>query len=548
MYCVIFGVSSIASGLGQPHIIYIVADDLGWNDVGYHGSDQIPTPNIDALAYNGLILNSHYVQASSTPSRTALFTGKYPIKLGMQGPSFIPSEPRALPLTKILPEYLKDLGYATHLVGKWDMGYSRWNETPTARGFDSHLGYYTNFISYYDYLNTLTVDDVPYTGFDLRRDTAPAWDLQGKYATDVFTEHAVSLVKKHDDSKPLFLMVAHVAPHAANDGKLLEAPQDTIDKFRHIIDSNRRTYAAMVSKLDDSVGALIEALQEKQMLDNSIVVFISDNGAPTLGAYRNWGSNYPLRGTKHTLFEGGVRGVALVWSSLIHQRPRVSNELMHITDWLPTLYSAAGGDITGLDPEIDGIDQWPTFAYDLPSARNDVLLNIDESTRNAALRFYNWKLIVGTTYNGTYNKYFGESGKVNIRDIGYDYEAVHNSLAGISIGKTTYPTPMEVYEQFREQATLRCLHDSTKKNPCDPSDAGTVCLYDIPNDPCEENDLSNYFPSVVRRMKRALVDYRSGLVEQQNKEPDIHSADPKFFNYTWSPWLDGCVSDSPCQA
>lgn len=151
----------------------------------------------------------------------------------------------------------------------------------------------------------------------------------------------------------------------------------------------------MVSKLDDSVGALIEALQEKQMLDNSIVVFISDNGAPTLGAYRNWGSNYPLRGTKHTLFEGGVRGVALVWSSLIHQRPRVSNELMHITDWLPTLYSAAGGDITGLDPEIDGIDQWPTFAYDLPSARNDVLLNIDESTRNAALRFYNWKLIVG---------------------------------------------------------------------------------------------------------------------------------------------------------
>lgn len=150
-----------------------------------------------------------------------------------------------------------------------------------------------------------------------------------------------------------------------------------------------------MSKLDESVGEIVSTLQSSGLLDNSIIVFITDNGAPTTGVHRNWGSNFPLRGIKHTLFEGGVRGVALVWSPLLHQRPRVSNELMHVTDWLPTLYSAAGGDLSNLDPDIDGIDQWPTFAYDLPSARNDVLLNIDENTRNAALRFYNWKLIVG---------------------------------------------------------------------------------------------------------------------------------------------------------
>lgn len=152
----------------------------------------------------------------------------------------------------------------------------------------------------------------------------------------------------------------------------------------------------MVSKLDDSVGSVVEALQTKGMLQNSIIVFISDNGAPTVGPFSNWGSNYPLRGIKDTLFEGGVRSVACIWSPLLVQSSRVSTDLVHITDWLPTLFTAAGGDISQLDPELDGIDQWSSLVYDLPSPRNDILINIDEKTRNAALRFYNWKLIVGT--------------------------------------------------------------------------------------------------------------------------------------------------------
>lgn len=154
----------------------------------------------------------------------------------------------------------------------------------------------------------------------------------------------------------------------------------------------------MVSKLDESVGKVVDALQKKNMLSNSIIVFISDNGAPTEGFYSNWGSNYPLRGLKATLFEGGIRTVAFAWSPLIIQTGRVSNDLIHITDWLPTLFTAAGGDIGLLDPELDGMDQWSSFVYDLPSPRNDILLNIDEETRNAALRFYNWKLIVGKSF------------------------------------------------------------------------------------------------------------------------------------------------------
>jgi arylsulfatase B len=155
----------------------------------------------------------------------------------------------------------------------------------------------------------------------------------------------------------------------------------------------------MVSKLDDSVGAVFEALDSKNMLQNTIVVFLSDNGAPTVGLFHNWGSNYPLRGIKDTLFEGGIRTVACIWSPLLVQSSRVSTDLIHITDWLPTLFTAVGGDLGVLDLEIDGIDQWSSLVYDLPSARNDIPLNIDEKTRNAALRFSNWKLIIGRKFN-----------------------------------------------------------------------------------------------------------------------------------------------------
>lgn len=527
------------SSAGRPHIVFIVADDLGWNDVGFHGSNQIPTPNIDALAYNGIILNSHYVQSMGTPSRAALFTGKYPTRLGMQGPSIEVSEKRTLPEGKILPQYFKEMGYSTYLIGKWDLGYSSWNATPTQRGFDHHFGYFNEFTSYYDYLSTWKMKDKEYSGFDLRRDKAPSWESVGGYATDVFTEYAVNTIQNHELGTPLFMMVSHLAVHSGNEGKPLEAPQDAINKLKHIVDANRRTYAAMVTKLDESVGTVIQALASKGMLQNTVVAFISDNGAPSIGHFRNWGSNYPLRGIKDTLFEGGVRSVACVWSPLLVQSGRVSRDLMHITDWLPTLFTAAGGDSSLLDLDIDGIDQWASLVYDLPSARSDVLLNIDEKTRNAALRLSNWKLIVGSSNNGSYNGYLGEPVLENIQEPQYDLNAVYDSPAGQSVRKASYtPLDVEEYARIRNRATVKCAPNG-EKNPCDPS-SNPVCLYDIPSDPCEENDLAKYFPSVVRRLKRSLVEYRKDLKPQLEQEFDIEKADPKLFKYTWNPWI-GCA-------
>ncbi|XP_023025565.2 arylsulfatase B [Leptinotarsa decemlineata] len=545
--CLAFSTGVVSSD-DQPNVVFIVADDLGWYDVGFHGGNQIPTPNIDALAYNGIILNSHYVQPGSTSTRAALLTGKYPFRLGLQGSSFSPADRRFLPEGKLMPGYFKDLGYSTHLVGKWHMGYSRWNETPTSRGFDHHFGYYNGFTSYFDYLTTWTFDNKEYTGFDLRKDGVPAFEEVGKYATDAFTEYTVKTIEEHDNSKPLFIMLAHLAVHAGNVGKRLEAPQETINKFKHVEDSNRRTYAAMVSKLDDSVGSIVEALETKKILQNTIIVFLSDNGAPTVGSgFRNWGSNYPLRGMKGTLFEGGIRSVALIYSPLLVQPGRVSTDLMHVTDWLPTLYSAVGADTSVLDPDLDGIDQWSSLVYDLPSARNDILINLDEKTRNAALRFYNWKLIVGSNQNESYNDYYGDTVTGDIEEQLYNSSAVYDSPAGTTIRKINYVPLMEVeYEGLRKGSTVKCLDPKAPKNACDPS-SGALCLYDIPSDPCEENDLAKFFPSVVRRMKRALVDYRKTLVDQFAEETDIESANPKLFNHVWNPWLDCTNSDCSIQ-
>nr|CAD7402131.1 unnamed protein product [Timema cristinae] len=178
-----------AALFGRPHIIFIVADDMGWNDISFHGSDQIPTPNIDALAFNGVILNSQYAQPVCTPSRAALMTGKYPIHTGetviplqrtvihgqkvqlllplcpplfkgMQGYPLLGAEPRGLPPGKLLPEYLRELGYTNRAIGKWHLGFYKRELTPTYRGFDSHLGYWTGFVSYYDYILQDKVGDI----------------------------------------------------------------------------------------------------------------------------------------------------------------------------------------------------------------------------------------------------------------------------------------------------------------------------------------------------------------------------------------------------
>ncbi|KAI8440600.1 hypothetical protein MSG28_001821 [Choristoneura fumiferana] len=381
-----------AGAAARPHIVLIVADDLGWNDVGFHGSDQIPTPNIDALAYSGRPLQQYYVAPICTPSRAALMTGKYPIHTGMQHGVIYGMEPRGLPLSeKILPQYLKELGYKTHLVGKWHLGHYKKEYLPLNRGFDSHTGFWTGKIDMYDHTN----QEHNTWGTDFRRGFEVAHDLFGQYATDVYTDEAIKVITAHNKTEPLFLMIAHSAVHSGNRDEFLRAPDSVVNQFEHIKDYQRRKFAAVMSKLDESVGKVVESLQSGGLLENSIVIFTTDNGGAAAGFNDNAASNYPLRGVKNTLWEGGVRGAALLWSPLLACKSKVASQSMHISDWLPTLVSAAGGNASNIE-NIDGFDLWPALSEDQPSVRTSILHNIDDIFGSAAISVDKWKLHKGT--------------------------------------------------------------------------------------------------------------------------------------------------------
>ncbi|XP_034950888.1 arylsulfatase B-like isoform X2 [Chelonus insularis] len=518
----------------KPNIIVMIADDLGWNDVSYHGSNQIPTPNIDALAYNGVILRNHYVLPICTPSRTAFFTGRYPIRDGMYGYPLKAGEPRGIPLnTTLLPQHLRNLGYSTHIVGKWHTGYQSDDFTPARRGFETFFGYYNGYISYFDYLASNEKDNV--TGYDMHRDNAkeikPDWSHTNKYATDVFTDEAIKVIDNHNSNKPLYLQISHLAPHSSDQRHPLEVRdmKEVNRTFGHISDISRRQYAGMVSALDESVGRVVEALSQNNMLENSIILFMSDNGAQTIGFLKNHGSNYPFRGLKFTLYEGGVHGVACVYSPLIKYRQRVSENFIHITDWLPTLYSAAGGHSADLGM-IDGVDQWLTISRRKRSRRHSLLVNIDDSVNLEAAIIGQYKLLKGASPE--YDSYYGE----NVDDDdpstpAYDLDAVSNSLAGQAIARVS-----GAYLSRKQMLQLR----STSKIICKPfsqySNCSDRCLFDLTVDPCETTDISQQYPEVVRTLEDYIDGYRRVLLQQNKTYVDPNSL-PYHFGGVWMPWL-----------
>ncbi|CAM1306618.1 Uncharacterised protein g4415 [Pycnogonum litorale] len=376
-----------------PNIVFIVADDLGWNDVSWHNS-EIWSPNLQKLVEQGVELNQYYVQPICTPSRSAFMTGRYPFHIGTQHNVFHPLQNVSVPLSfTLLPELLKKSDYKTHLIGKWHLGYCRWNMTPTYRGFDSFYGYYNGAEDYYTHERICYSAErkVPgrCQGLDFRDDTRVVLDKNGTYSTSIFRTRALQIIEDHPKERPLFLQLSFQAVHYP-----LQVPERYLRHYWNVEDRARRTYSGMVSALDEAVGDVVDALKRNDLYENTVIVFTTDNGGETLYGGNNW----PLRGNKETLWEGGTRGVAFVHSPLLEKRGYVNDELIHAVDWLPTFL-----DIGRVHHEpsdgIDGISQWKTISRRLRSNRTEFVYNIflgeDGGIHDAGLRLGKYKLLLG---------------------------------------------------------------------------------------------------------------------------------------------------------
>nr|XP_037280633.1 arylsulfatase J-like [Rhipicephalus microplus] len=532
-----------------PNMVFILADDVGWADTSLVGGYQIPTPNLDALAANGLLLTQHYTMQTCTPSRAALLTGLYPIRMGMQRDVLLPAQPGGMNLSvPTLAERLKDLGYKTHALGKWHLGYSSIDYTPTRRGFDTFFGYY-NTAKYY-YFAALNFDNR--CGRDYWDDEQLVTDADGVYDTDLITNRAVDIISKHDTDKPLFMYMASLAAHGETMTRTTDAPERNLAKFPYIGDRNRTLLAGTVDALDEAVGRIVEALHSRGMLANSVVVFASDNGGSPWGMYSNTGSNWPLRGVKGTLWEGGIRVPAIVWSPLLLRGTGVVlPRLAHLVDWLPTLYSAAGGNVSDLGT-IDGLDLWPALSTAKSGStsawpRSEFLINIDTASGTSGYRDGNHKLLLFTSSKSNHTNPFNDKTlQKHIPVPGgmpeFESEAaaeeyldllMKSSLAWKTLEELHVDAPClaGALDGWRVKAAVRC---SPQQSGFNPRSEGRY-LFDIESDPCELNDLSSTLPSVVDRLLKKLESYTGGVVPPRPLIMDPMGY-PSFNDCVWAPW------------
>ena len=365
------------SSMHQPHLLFVLVDDLGHANVGFHWRGGVPppaevaTPHIDGLADSGMVLNRHYVFRMCTPSRTSFLSGRFPVHVTESLRD--PSEPNAgMPRNMTgIGLVLKQAGYATFQVGKWDAGMATVTHTPRGRGFDSSLGYFEHKNDFWT-KGIMQSKCLDAGGVGAYANLTDLWDTDQPAASEMFDEsvyeeglfrdRALSILRAHDPRIPLFLLYT---PHVAH--VPLQAPSTYIERFAHLTRADdegvcraqtrrsfcalcrgptpawpaarplpcRALYAAMVSFLDDALGELIATLRARSMYEHSLVVLSSDNGGP-VDLEESAANNYPLRGGKYSDFEGGVRATALVAGGVLPRalRGTTSDAVMHIADWV----------------------------------------------------------------------------------------------------------------------------------------------------------------------------------------------------------------------
>lgn len=340
---------------GRPNIILIVADDLGYSDVGFNGCQDIPTPNIDRIASQGVRFDAGYVCFSvCSPSRAGMLTGRYPQRFGYErNVLYIPDDP-AMGLSReeeLFPARLQQAGYQTALLGKWHLG-AHPELHPLKRGFSEWYGflggghqYHPDSLRIIDPMQVFTEEGSYRTW--MNRGLEPV--KEADYVTDALSREAVSFIERNRQ-QPFFLYLAYNAPHTP-----LQATADRLQKFNHLKDKQRRTYAAMVSALDDGVGRVLETLDKHGLASNTMVIFLSDNGGPL---QHNGSRNGDLRGMKGGLYEGGIRvPFAIRWPGRIPAGSQYTKPVISL-DIAATIAAQVAGQSRPKHP-LDGKDLMP---------------------------------------------------------------------------------------------------------------------------------------------------------------------------------------------
>ncbi|MCL4109341.1 UNVERIFIED_CONTAM: hypothetical protein GTU68_038970 [Idotea baltica] len=383
----------------QPNLVHIIADDLGWNDVSFHGS-EIQTPQIDRLANESVILDRFYVTPICSPTRAGVLTGRYPFRFGIWGGVVSPTKRHGLPPSELTaPELLAAAGYQQRAIfGKWHLGLASMKFHPIRHGFTEFYGHYNGAIDYFSRMR--------FGQLDWHRDTESIHE--DGYSTDLIGDASVEFIDRQKRGDPFYLLVAFNAPHSPIQAQPADLQQYNFDPQgprapntdagiskrenfpeygeRGKGNTVRQTFAAMTSAMDRNVGRILNALDRNGLSENTLVIFHSDNG----GDPKHGGDNSPLRGKKFSTWEGGVRVVAMIrWPAALPSGTRVRSVASYV-DLLPTQLAAAGQPIP---KNLDGVNLLPLLTGDQTPSDRILLLGAKAAVSDR------WKLTNGQLFD-----------------------------------------------------------------------------------------------------------------------------------------------------
>lgn len=451
-----------------PNIIQIVADDMGYGDFGCFNFGASQTPHLDALLQEGVCLTQHYSASPlCAPARAALLTGRYPHRTGVIDTICLSRRDCLAVRETTLADLLGGAGYRTGCIGKWHSGSVEPRYHPNARGFEEFVGFRAGWNNYFDYR------------LDWNGKLEPG---DGTYITDVFSDQAVDFVERRQ-KEPFYLHLAYSAPHFP-----LEVPEEDLRPFaetgRHT-DAVARIYA-MIRRMDAGIGRLLETLDRLGLRENTIVSFTSDNGPQFSGSGEECSDrfNCGFRGAKGSVHEGGIRvPLAIRWPAGL-EGGRHFHDLVHFSDWLPTLCAAAGVE-PPTDRPIDGVDI-------LPALRGE------GHKRLRTQRFWQWSRAVPVvTHNAA------------MRD--GDWKLVR---PGAELANTMTPLPgwdhdLRLYQDvdFFPEKYIGGIPEAQGVPPCVGAEPDPPLLFNLANDPLETTNLADQHPNRLSRMLRALENW-----------------------------------------